>query len=119
MIDSAMALVLLDGRSFSAAVPLAQNSHAHMLLATISGPTTGPSPFLCISQPPNITAPEAEMRHWAPGLAQLTRRSPFQADIPRLLEGKQASYASFSWAVERLRSSYMTLVRYVFGRAGG
>lgn len=101
MIDSAMALVLLDGRSFSAAVPLAQNSYAHMLLATISGPTTGPSPFLCISQPPNTTAPEAEMRHWAPGLAQLTRRRPIQADILRLLEGKQAS--SFSWTFKRLR----------------
>ncbi|KAH8762453.1 hypothetical protein F5883DRAFT_115306 [Diaporthe sp. PMI_573] len=65
MIDSAMALVLLDGRSFTAAVPLAQPFHDHMLLATISRPVIGHSPFLCISQPPNTTSPEAEMRLWA------------------------------------------------------
>lgn len=96
MINSAMAFVLLKRRSFTATMPLPQNSDDKMLLATISRSFHRSFEYLCVPQPPDTTfARDREMRLWATWPAPTPRS--IQADVRQFLEGHQApSFSSIS-----------------------
>lgn len=72
-----MAFVLLERRSFTATVPLPQNSDDKMLLETILRSFHRSFEYLCIPQPPDTTfARHREMRLWATWPAPTSRSHP-------------------------------------------